>query len=82
MAGKPQDRNKMKTTRTGIWRRSAITLALAGGCLFVGTCGITTLQLKDFLTSTVIRTGVTTVASVVEAAIIEAAQNPEAGDDG
>ncbi len=72
----------MKTTRTRIWRRSVIVLALAGGCLFAGPCGITTLQLKDFLTSTVIRTGVTTVASVVEAAVIEAAQNPETGDGG
>ena len=46
---------------------------LAGGCLFSGPCGITTLQLKDFTTSTVIRTSVTTLASVLEAATVEAA---------
>ena len=72
----------MKTIRTGIWRRSIVGVALAGGCLFAGPCGITTLQLKDFITSTIIRTGVTTVASVVEVAVIEAAQNPEADDGG
>ena len=72
----------IRTGRTGIGCRSVIAAALAGGCLFAGPCGITTLQLKDFLTSTIIRTGVTTVASVVEVAVIEAAQNPEAGDGG
>jgi hypothetical protein len=47
---------------------------LAGGCLLSGPCGITTLQLQDFATSTLIRTGVTALASIVEAAAIEAAQ--------
>lgn len=46
---------------------------LAGGCLFGGPCGITTLQLRDFATSTLIRTSVTTLASVLEAATVEAA---------
>ena len=44
---------------------------LACGCLFAGPCGVTTLQFQDFLTSTLIRTGVTTLASVFEAAVIE-----------
>lgn len=56
------------------WRRSLVGVLLAGGCLFAGPCGITTLQLQDFVTSTLIRTGVTTLASVFEAATIEAAQ--------
>jgi hypothetical protein len=56
------------------WRRACVGVFLAGGCLFAGPCGITTLQLRDFTTSTVIRTVVTTFASVLEAATIEAAQ--------
>ena len=71
-----------QTMTTSTWRRSVVGIALAGGCLFAGPCGITTLQFKDFLSSTLIRTGVTTLASVVEAAVIEAAQSPEATDDG
>jgi hypothetical protein len=35
---------------------------------------MTTLQLRDFVTSTLIRTGVTTFAGIFEAATIEAAQ--------
>ena len=62
------------------WRRSIVGLALVGGCLFAGPCGITSLQFRDFLTSSLIRTGVTTLATVVEAALIEASQEPEAGD--
>ena len=61
------------------WRRRVLGVALAGGCLFSGSCGITTLQWQDFVTSTVIQTGVTTFASVVEAAIIQAAQNQDGG---
>jgi len=56
------------------WRRSLLGVLLAGGCLFAGPCGMTTLQLQDFVTSTLIRTGVITLASVFEAATIEAAQ--------
>jgi hypothetical protein len=44
--------------------------------LFAGPCGITSLQLQDFVTSTFIRTGVTTLAAIVEAAFIGAAQTP------
>jgi len=58
------------------WRRGVLTAALGGGCLFAGPCGITSLQLQDFVTSSLIRTGVTTLAAIVEAAIIEAAQTP------
>jgi hypothetical protein len=53
---------------------------LVGGCLFAGPCGITTLQLRDFVTTTVIRTVVSGAASAVEAAIIEVQQ--EAGTGG
>lgn len=55
------------------WRRRWCGVLLAGGCLFSGPCGITTLQLQDFVTSTLIQTGVTTLAGVVEAAVIQAA---------
>lgn len=60
--------------RMRTWRRSLLGAALAGGCLFAGPCGITTLQFRDFLTSAMIRTGVSTLATVVEAAWLEAAQ--------
>ena len=55
------------------WRRSLVGVLLAGACLFSGPCGITTLQARDFLTSSLIRTGVTTFFAVLEAATIEAA---------
>ncbi len=58
-------------------RRRLCGCALIGGCLFAGPCGITTLQLQDFLTSTLIRTSVTTVMTAVEAVIVEAAQEPD-----
>jgi len=54
-------------------RRWVLGALLAGGCLFGGPCGITTLQFKDFATSTLIRTSVTTLASVLEAATVDAA---------
>ena len=63
--------------RTRTLRRSLLGCALVGGCLFSGPCGITGLQLQDFLTSTLIRTSVTTVLSAVEAAIIDAAQESD-----
>ena len=52
-------------------------LVLVCGTLFAGPCGITTLQFQDFLTSSVIRTGVTSLAQIIEAAII---QDAVAGD--
>lgn len=55
------------------WRCSVLGVLLAGACLFGGPCGITTLQARDFLTSSLIRTGVTTLFAVFEAATIEAA---------
>ncbi|UCC28851.1 MAG: hypothetical protein JSU86_11690 [Phycisphaerales bacterium] len=60
--------------RMRTWRRSLVGVALAGGCLFAGPCGITSLQFRDFLTSALIRTGVSTLATVVEAAWIEGAR--------
>ncbi len=63
--------------RMRTWRRCVLVAALAGGCVFAGPCGITTLQLRDFARSTLIRTGVATLTTVVEAAIIEAAQEQE-----
>ncbi|MCH7704418.1 MAG: hypothetical protein IIB61_04835 [Planctomycetes bacterium] len=56
------------------WHRAMIAAIAAGGCLFGGPCGITSLQLKDFAQSALIRTGVTTFASLLEAATIEQAQ--------
>ena len=56
------------------WRRRVVGSFLAGGCLFAGPCGITTLQLQDFVSSSLIRTGVATIASLVEAATIASAQ--------
>lgn len=55
--------------------RRTLGLLLVGGTLLAGPCGITTLQFQDFLTSTLIRTTVGTLAQVVEAAIVQDAQN-------
>ena len=52
-------------------KRKRILTLLSCGCLFAGPCGITTLQFQDFVTSTLIRTGVTTLASVFEAATLQ-----------
>ncbi len=54
-------------------RRRVVCMLLAGGCLWAGPCGITTLQFQDFLTSSLIRTVVTTLAGVLEAATVDAA---------
>ena len=62
------------------WRRSFLGIMLAGGCLFAGPCGITSLQMQDFVTSTVIRTTVTTLAAVVESAIIAGEQGAASAD--
>ncbi len=62
------------------WRRPLICTVLAGGALLAGPCGVTTLQWKDFLTSTLIRTGVSTVSSVLEAATIDEAIEERSGD--
>ena len=59
------------------WRGSLLMVLVAGASLFVGPCGITTLQLRDFVTSTLIRTGVTTLASVIEAATVEEATSTD-----
>ncbi len=59
--------------KMGTWRRRLLGAVLAGGCLFAGPCGITTLQMQDFLTSALIRTGVSTVATALEAAIVDVA---------
>ena len=59
------------------WRCLLVGVMAVGGSLFAGPCGITTLQFKDMVTSTVIRTGVTTVASLVEAAAVEQAVEEE-----
>lgn len=56
--------------------RALLGLILSGGLLFAGPCGVTTLQLQDFITSALIRTGVTTAAAVIESAIIAAEQEP------
>lgn len=64
------------------WRRGLLAVMLAGGCLFSGTCGITTLQLQDFASTTLIRTTVSTLAAVVESAIIAAAQEADGAGEG
>ena len=56
------------------WRRWVMAVVLCGGCLFAGPCGITSLQFQEFITSSLIRTGVSTLASALEAAIVEASQ--------
>ncbi len=56
-------------------RKLLALLLLGGGAVFAGPCGITTLQLQDFLRSSVIRTAVTTFAAVLEAATVDAAAN-------
>ncbi len=50
---------------------------LASGLVFSGPCGITNLQFQEFLTSSLIRTATSTVSSVIEAAIIQSAQDPQ-----
>ncbi len=67
------------TSRSARWRR-CLFLVVAGGAVFAGPCGITTLQLQDTLRSTIIRTGVITVFAALESAIIGAAGQPESGD--
>ena len=59
-------------------KRGILAALLAGGFLLSGPCGITGLQLRDFATSTLIRTGVTTLAAVIESALVEAALTPSA----
>jgi hypothetical protein len=53
-------------------RRLVRWVALSCGCLLAGPCGITSLQLQDFVVSTTIRTLVSTVTAAVEAALVEA----------
>jgi len=61
------------------WRRSALGLAMTGGFLFAGPCGITSVQFQDFVTSTLIRTTVTTFTSIVEAAVVQSATSKDGG---
>ena len=68
--------------RKSRWRRELVAVMLAGSCLFSGACGITTLQLQDFATTTFIRTTVSTLAAVVESAIIAAAQEADGAGEG
>ncbi len=56
--------------------RGVAAVVLAGGCLLSGPCGITSLQFRDFATSSLIRTAVVTAANLFEAATIQDAQNP------
>lgn len=60
-------------------QRRLIRTILAGGLLFAGPCGITTLQMQDFISSTLIRTAVTTSAAIIESAIIAGGQQADAG---
>ncbi len=56
--------------------KKVLSMVLVSGLLFASSCGITTLQLRDFVTSSIIRTTVTTAAAVLESAIIAAEQEP------
>jgi len=47
------------------------------GVVFSGPCGITSLQFRDFLTSTLIRTTTSSLSAIVEAAVVQSAQNPQ-----
>lgn len=61
----------MKPLKTGRrCRRWALALLMCGGTLFAGTCGITTLQFKDFVFSALIRATVNTGAQIVQAAVV------------
>lgn len=62
--------------KTHTVKRRLVLALLSGGALLAGPCGITTLQLQDFVTSTAIRTLVTTTAQIVEAIIIQNAGTP------
>lgn len=56
-------------------RRGMMLSVLAGICLSAGPCGITTLQFREFVQSTVIRTATNTFFSILEAATLEQANN-------
>ena len=68
--------------RKSRWRRGLLAVMLAGSCSLSASCGITTLQLQDFATTTLIRTTVSTLAAVVESAIIAAAQESDGAGEG
>lgn len=55
-------------------RRVAMGVLLASGMLYGGPCGVTTLQWQDFVSTTLIRTGITTAVSILEVAIIQGQQ--------
>ncbi len=56
------------------WRRAAMGVLFASGMLYGGPCGVTTLQWQDFVSTTLIRTGITTAVSILEVAIIQGQQ--------
>ena len=60
-------------------KKRLIGTILTGGLLFAGPCGITTLQMQDFISSTLIRTAVTTSAAIIESAIIAGEQQADVG---
>ncbi len=51
-------------------RRGTLLSVLAGVCLLAGPCGITTLQFREFVESTAIRTATSTFFSILEAATL------------
>ncbi len=61
--------------RKTMWRRGAAMYVLAGGFMFAGPCGVTSLQFRDFATSTLIQTGVSSLATIIEAAVISDGQS-------
>ena len=69
------EKRKVAMRKTAL-RRCVLAAALAGGTLLAGPCGVTSLQLQDFITSTLIRTSVSTVSTILENAILQAADTP------
>ncbi len=69
------EKRKVEMRKTAL-RRCVLAAALAGGTLLAGPCGVTSLQLQDFITSTLIRTSVTTLTTILENAILQAADTP------
>jgi len=60
-------------------KKLASLAVLSTGLLWAGSCGVTTLQLNDFLSSTIIRVGVQSVAALIEATLTNQSQDTTSG---
>jgi hypothetical protein len=63
--------------RRAFWR--FVWLLPFGSIVFIGTCGVTGLEMQDFAMSTAIRVGVQTATSVLESGIVDFCTNQGAG---